>query len=150
MAYPLKIEEINVRVSTTSNEAVIETLANEIKRLTAELNLTKHTEQHLRSAEAQLVKQEKEITLLKEELNSEKLQSSYWKGSAQLKELLVEEFRKQIQIDEERIKKLTKSYNYWKVSSEINYKHMCELIDDNNHLKDSYDELLTKYLGTLK
>lgn len=143
-------QQIKINISKMDTLEIIEKLTNKINQLKSELELAKHTEQHLRSAEAQLVKQEKEITLLKEQLNLEKLQSSYWKGSAQLKELLVEEFRKQLQIDEERIKKLTKSYNYWKVSSEINYKHMCELIDDNSYLKDSYDELLTKYLGTLK
>ena len=143
-------QQIKVNISKINGLEIIEKLTNKINQLKSELELAKHTEQHLRSAEAQLVKQEKEITLLKEKLNLEKLQSSYWRGSAQLKELLVEEFKKQLQITEERLKKAKDSSNYWKVSSEINYKHMCKLIDDNNHLKDSYDELLTKYLGTLK
>ena len=143
-------QQIKVNISKINGLEIIEKLTNKINQLKSELELAKHTEQYLRSIEVQLEKQEKEITLLKEQLNLEKLQSSYWKGSAQLKELLVEEFKKQLQITEERLKKAKDSSNYWKISSEINYKHMCELIDDNNHLKDSYDELLTKYLGTLK
>lgn len=143
-------QQIKVNISKIDGLEIIEKLTNKINQLKSELELAKHTEQHLHSAEAQLVKQEKEIALLRSQLKTALADSDAWKEFSKVKVEQAKDLAKQLQAVKAKFKKVIDGYNYWKVSSEINYRHMCELIDDNSHLKDSYDELLAKYLGTLK
>lgn len=150
MAHPSQMEAIKIRVSATPEAEVIEMLTNEINRLTAELNLAKHTEQHLHSAETQIVKLEEEITLVRKQLQTALAARDSWKEFSKVKVEQAKETTKRLLTAKADLMKAIVDRNYWEKCSKKNYAHMCELLDDNAALSDEYDEMLTKRLSALK